>query len=93
MGAFHSCQSPRRKEKASQMAKTQMTESTTNAMIFFVRRSRLAIADRPAIILAEIFGVAGLRLDDIVMKHSLWRWCSGAPVVLSQLPEMPSAFK
>jgi hypothetical protein len=70
MGAFQSCQSPKRREKASQIANTQMAESTKNAMIFFARRSRLASTERAAMIFVETLSTVCVCLRDIFKKRS-----------------------
>jgi hypothetical protein len=64
MGGFQSCQSPKRREKASQTAAAQMTESTKNAMIFLARRSRFDTADSAAIKFVYFFLEFEARLSD-----------------------------
>jgi hypothetical protein len=68
--AFQSCQSPKRREKASQIAAAQMTESATNAMIFLTRRSKFDAADSAAMSFSDIFLEFRLRLSGIYLPFN-----------------------
>ena len=68
IGAFQSCQSPKRREKASQIAAAHMIESAKNAMIFLARRSRFDTADKLAIIADDTLSTGSLRLRIFFMN-------------------------